>query len=440
MEDVDKMLPEADSISRAMNEDLKLRPKRPRATNIESSEHRRVKGKGTEHQKDHLQSQVDADRCIYVSNLPKCYPAINFENFVRNRCQKLNNNGSKVNACLVRMPLGDALVEFETADHANLALNALNGTCFSTCHIRVMKMNPIYISSFLSYIRSLPSGGRGNGKKHACTAQRMDKSKIQCAYKMKQQQACVLSTNHQPMDKLNAECGKKKASMESNYHPKGFSPSKECLKAKMFMLAKENAKLGDFHAALVHKKKTDRYAILSLEEENASTRRKLEAARDENDDLRERLKHERSRSRRNERELEDRLVALQDQNDSLRHTGRTHRNESQHKESAIEKLKQKVYQSQCDNENLKKELALSLVTGQIESLLGKAMEENDDLRDQLEQMEMNHALEMGSAQGSSSTVENLQQELALAKEQIHEFESQCRCARTKKEEQYTNDY
>lgn len=232
-------------------------------------------------------------------------------------------------------------------------------------------------------------------------------------------------------------------------------------KTKLSILAKENERLFNANAELAQQRDRNLHELTTLEKEKENFRRQLAFVQDDNGLLKRRLERERSYRRRT-RDLSDKVATLQGQNEYLQSKIRAHSvygtklNDQVHRlqdelcqslatrkdqKPCMEKLKQEQAQNQRDqNRLLEDNRCLQCSKNDLEhavSFLENALEETDVLRDRIEQMKMNHALEMGFALGSITPISNmdsLKQELALANGRIRELESELPSSKKTKEE------
>lgn len=95
-----------------------------------------------------------ADRCIYLSKLPQNFPQVLLKKFIRAHFLKFHLRTPGISGCLVRGLTGDALVAFGTSAEAKLALETLNGAKVGSRNSVVAhEWKPSYWNSFLRYFR-----------------------------------------------------------------------------------------------------------------------------------------------------------------------------------------------------------------------------------------------------------------------------------------------
>eukprot|EP00980_Cylindrotheca_fusiformis_P010785 scaffold2441_cov105-Cylindrotheca_fusiformis.AAC.11 len=352
-----------------------------------------------------LKSNIDPSCCVYISNIKSSYPLSAARGFIQNRMKK--NDICAV--CLVWGTEGDAFLQLASTKEANLAIETLEGSMLVHCPLVAKKWNSKYLASF----------------NRSCHGQRI----------------CYGA------GKIAKTSGDSKVII--------FSPS-----------SRENMRSTNAYSGAGEKGTVDYQAKEDVRRTVQDARRKLDSLRDENQDLRRYLEEEKAYSRKLRRDLEAEVSDLNDDSEYLeekirRQTGyekklkdtvrrleyelRRNEGELENQESCMAELrdelanlKEKLGKQQSENTRLVEENHL-LRDGQkeakkTESLLVEAMEENDGLRDQLEQMEMNHALEMGSSQGLSFPDSTVEQKLASAMARIAELECQLKCSRNVKAE------
>eukprot|EP00980_Cylindrotheca_fusiformis_P029426 scaffold23474_cov125-Cylindrotheca_fusiformis.AAC.1 len=323
-----------------------------------------------------LERMIDPSCCVYLSNIMKNYPPIMVQGFIRNRFMEAYQRFPDMSLCIVRGTVGDALLQFSSFNEANLAKEALDGSIVSgspSMHARPLvakSFNPRYTGAFL---KSWRSNNLQNG----------DSSRF-----------------------------------------------------------KENERSPNAYSGVSEKRTNDYHVIEHLRKVIVDTRKKIEFLGNDNYDLRKELEKEKAHSRRARRDLEDELSDLKKDYACLEERTRSQEDYEKDLKAKVRRLEFELRQNEGDLKALNDELAKQQSKNRqlveenqrmrddqeeakrTASLLGKALEENESLRDQIEQMQMNHALEMGSFQGESFSNLNTEQELASEKARIAEPESQ----------------
>jgi chromosome segregation ATPase len=238
-------------------------------------------------------------------------------------------------------------------------------------------------------------------------------------------------------------------------------PCMNTLKDELTILAKENMRLVNANAELAQQRDRNLLELTTLKEEKEDIRRQFDCVQDDHKFLTGRLEREQSLSRRT-KDLAEEVATLQGHNDYLESKVRAHYsygtklNDQVHllqaelgqsvatlkdQRPCMDTLKEELTQNQRDQSRLLEDnRRLQCSKNDLEhtvSLLEKDLEERDVLQDRIEQMKMNHALEMGFSHGSiapKSNMDSLKQELALANGRIRELESELHSSKKMKEE------
>eukprot|EP00980_Cylindrotheca_fusiformis_P029427 scaffold23474_cov125-Cylindrotheca_fusiformis.AAC.2 len=293
--------------------------------------------------------KIDPSCCVYVSNIPYNYPSDNVQGFIRNRFMEVHQRLPDMTLCIVREAVGDALLQFSSVSEAKLATETLDGAHILYRSLVAKKFKPHYIQGFIQSWRN---------------------SKLQ---------------------NDDSSSG-----------------------------SKENERSPNAYSGVSEKRSSDYHAIENLKKVIVDTRKKIEVLGDDNYDLRKELENEKAHSRRAKRDLEDELSNLKQDYGCLEDRTRKQNDSEKDLKAKVRRLEFELRQNEGDFKalaELKGELAKERsknrqLVEEIQrmrddqeeakrtaSLLGKALEENESLRDQIEQMQMNHALEMGSVQG-----------------------------------------
>ncbi|KAL3933837.1 MAG: hypothetical protein SGBAC_010226 [Bacillariaceae sp.] len=99
-------------------------------------------------------TKLHPERCLYIRNIVRNYPAADLMNYIRRKVEKRGHSSPKFTAIHVRGSMSDALVEFQEGSQASVVRRMLSGlSMVSNTRMEIYPWKPAYQNAFVVYFK-----------------------------------------------------------------------------------------------------------------------------------------------------------------------------------------------------------------------------------------------------------------------------------------------